>query len=83
MTKVFIDTNVFLDMYRANLQSDISTLMGFLFKNKKCSCRQTGTQRFSVFPYLSGISTLLLQQVAGLHRACPSATLDKILYLSS
>ena len=35
MTKVFIDTNVFLDMYRANLQSDISTLMGFLFKNKK------------------------------------------------
>ena len=35
MTKVFIDTNVFLDMYRANLQSDISTLMGFIFKNKK------------------------------------------------
>ena len=35
MTKIFIDTNIFLDMYRANLQSDISTLLGFIFKNKK------------------------------------------------
>lgn len=35
MTKIFIDTNIFLDMYRANLPSDISTLLGFIFKNKK------------------------------------------------
>ena len=36
MTKIFIDTNIFLDMYRANLPSDISVLLGFIFKNKKC-----------------------------------------------
>jgi len=35
MAKIFIDTNIFLDMYRANLPSDISTLLGFIFKNKK------------------------------------------------
>lgn len=35
MTKIFIDTNIFLDMYRANLPSDISVIWGFIFKNKK------------------------------------------------
>lgn len=35
MTRIFIDTNIFLDMYRANLPRDISTLLGFIFKNKK------------------------------------------------
>lgn len=35
MTKIFIDTNIFLDMYRANLPSDISALLGFIFKHKK------------------------------------------------
>lgn len=33
--RIFIDTNVFLDMYRSNIQSDINTLMRFLYKNKK------------------------------------------------
>lgn len=35
MTKIFIDTNIFLDMYRANLKNDIALIMDFLFKNKK------------------------------------------------
>lgn len=35
MTKIFIDTNVFLDMYRSNLQSDIKIIMKFLYQNKK------------------------------------------------
>ena len=35
MAKIFIDTNMFLDMYRANLSKDISTILGFIFKNKK------------------------------------------------
>ncbi len=35
MAKIFIDTNIFLDMYRANLPKDISTILGFIFKNKK------------------------------------------------
>lgn len=35
MSKIFIDTNIFLDMYRANLSNDISVIMGFIFKNKK------------------------------------------------
>lgn len=35
MVRIFIDTNVFLDMYRSNLQSDIETIMKFLFENKK------------------------------------------------
>ena len=34
-TKIFIDTNVFLDMYRSNLHSDIITIMHFLYQNKK------------------------------------------------
>lgn len=33
--RIFIDTNVFLDMYRSNIQSDINTLMKFLYENKK------------------------------------------------
>lgn len=35
MTKIFIDTNIFLDMYRANIQKDIKTIMQFLYQNKK------------------------------------------------
>jgi len=35
MVRIFIDTNVFLDMYRSNLQSDIKTIMQFLYQNKK------------------------------------------------
>ena len=32
--KIFIDTNIFLDMYRSNLQQDIKTIMKFLYQNK-------------------------------------------------
>ncbi len=35
MTKIFIDTNIFLDMYRSNLDSDIKNIMQFLYLNKK------------------------------------------------
>ena len=35
MTKICIDTNIFLDMYRANIQKDIKTIMQFLYQNKK------------------------------------------------
>ncbi len=35
MAKIFIDTNIFLDMYRSNLPKDIKTIMQFLYKNKK------------------------------------------------
>lgn len=35
MIKIFIDTNVFLDMYRSNLQKDIKNIMKFLHHNKR------------------------------------------------
>ena len=35
MAKIFIDTNVFLDMYRSNMQNDIKTIMQFLYQNKR------------------------------------------------
>lgn len=35
MIKIFIDTNIVLDMYRKNLANDISILMNFIFANKK------------------------------------------------
>lgn len=35
MAKIFIDTNIFLDMYRANLPKDIKTIMQFLYQNKE------------------------------------------------
>lgn len=35
LTKIFIDTNIFLDMYRSNLSKDIKTIMQFLYQNKK------------------------------------------------
>lgn len=34
LTKIFIDTNIFLDMYRSNLSKDIKTIMKFLYHNK-------------------------------------------------
>ena len=33
--RIFFDTNIFLDMYRSNLQNDIKTVMKFLYQNKK------------------------------------------------
>ena len=35
LAKIFIDTNIFLDMYRSNLPKDIKTIMQFLYQNKK------------------------------------------------
>lgn len=35
LVKIFIDTNIFLDMYRSNLPKDIKTIMQFLYQNKK------------------------------------------------
>ena len=34
-TNIYIDTNIFLEMYRANLKKDIVTIMNFIFQNKK------------------------------------------------
>ena len=34
MVQIFIDTNVFLDMYRANLKQDIAKVMQFLHRHK-------------------------------------------------
>lgn len=35
LAKIFIDTNIFLDMYRSNLPKDIKTIMQFLYQNKE------------------------------------------------
>lgn len=35
MKKIFIDTNIFLDMYRANYSKDISIMLKLIYDNKK------------------------------------------------
>lgn len=35
MKKIFIDTNMFLNLYRSNLKKDISTMLKLIYDNKK------------------------------------------------